>query len=148
MKYLILAARLLIGGVFIYAALTKISDPAGFAAAIRNYTVLPPAVTNLSALVLPWIELIAGAFLVLGIMTRPSALLISGMMSVFVGALVYAYSVGLDINCGCFGAPESSEGRITILTLMRDVGLFLVSLFVLFGDRGHLSVRSGMDPGV
>ena len=148
MKYLVLCARLLIGGIFIYASLSKIPDPAGFAEAIRNYAMLPPAVTNLLALVLPWIEFIAGAFLVLGIMTRPSALLISGMMGVFVAALVYAYSIGLDINCGCFGTPESSAGRITILTLLRDVGLFMLSLFVLFGDRGQPSVYSGTESRV
>jgi uncharacterized membrane protein YphA (DoxX/SURF4 family) len=105
--------------------------------------ILPPAVTNLVAIVLPWIEFIAGSFLVLGIMNRPSALIISGMMGVFVAALVYAYSIGLDINCGCFGTPDATAGRITILTLMREVGLFVVTLFVLIRDRGHLSVYSG-----
>ena len=63
MKYLTLAARLFIGGLFIYASIYKIGDPANFAVSIRNYMIVPPSWSNILALTLPWIEIGAGGLL-------------------------------------------------------------------------------------
>ncbi len=142
MKYLVLAGRLLIGGIFIYASIYKILDPADFATGIRNYLIIPASWSNVVALTLPWVEIIAGAFLILGIQTRPSALLTTGMLAVFLGAIIYAYSIGLDIDCGCFGSAAASTGRIGITTIARDAVVLLISLFVLVGDRGNLTVTA------
>ena len=62
MKYLTLSARLLIGGLFIYASVHKIFDPLDFAASIRNYNILPASWSNMTAVILPWIELGVGVF--------------------------------------------------------------------------------------
>ena len=140
MIYLTLAARILIGAPFVLAGFSKIFDPGDFAVSIRSYMMLPPGWTNLAAMTLPWIEIGAGSFLILGIQTRPSALLITGMLGAFLAALVHAYSIGLDIDCSCFISAVSSSGRIGIYHLVRDGILFLISLFVLVTDRGDLSI--------
>jgi len=140
-KYLVLLARLLIGGLFVYASVHKILDPASFGQAVRNYQFLPPAWTNLVAIVLPWIEIIAGALLILGFQTKPSALVITGLMAAFLVGLFHAYVIGLDINCGCFSHDLGSPGSITPLTLIRDSSLLIVCLFILVADRGSLSIR-------
>lgn len=145
MKYVVFVARLVLGGLFIYASIHKIIDPGSFAQSVRNYLILPPEWTNIVAITLPWIELTVGLFLVLGFQTKPSALIVSGLMCVFIAALSYAYYIGLDINCGCFSSSDSAGGKITILTLLRDSMLLPVALFVLFADRGELSV-SGLAP--
>jgi putative oxidoreductase len=139
-KYLALAARLLIGGLFIYASAYKIWAPAEFAASIRNYMILPVSWSNLAAVTLPWIELGAGALLILGVFTRPAALLTTSMLVVFLAAIIYAYSVGLDIDCGCFSSAASSQGRITLFDIFRDSILVMISLFTVLADRGDLSV--------
>lgn len=144
LPYAVLAARLLIGGLFLYACIHKIGDPVGFGASIRNYTILPAAWSNLVAIALPWIELGAGLFLILGIQTKPAALLTSGMLAVFLGAIVYAYSIGLDIDCGCFSTAAESKGRVGIYHLVRDTALFLTSLVILIGDKGDFSVLAFM----
>jgi putative oxidoreductase len=141
-KYMILAARLLIGGMFIYASIYKIFDPADFAASIRNYLIIPAAWSNIVALALPWVEIVVGTFLILGIQVRPSALLTTGMLGVFLGALVYAYSIGLDIDCGCFGSAATSGGRIGFTHIARDSALFLISLLILVSDRGSFAVAA------
>jgi putative oxidoreductase len=141
-KYLTLAARLLIGAMFIYASVYKVLDPAEFAVSIRNYMILPPSWSNVAAVTLPWIELGAGALLILGIFTRPAALLTTGMLVVFLGAIIYAYSIGLDIDCGCFSSASSSQGRITFLDIIRDSILVLISLFILLADRTDFSILS------
>jgi uncharacterized membrane protein YphA (DoxX/SURF4 family) len=140
MKYLTLSARLLIGALFVYASIHKIADPADFAMSIRNYMIVPSSWSNIVALTLPWIELGAGCFLILGVQTRPSALLTTGLLGIFLGAVVYAYSIGLDIDCGCFSSAASSTGRVGIYHLVRDSSLFLISLFILVKDKGDFGI--------
>jgi putative oxidoreductase len=140
MKYITLAARLLIGSLFVYASIHKIIDPLDFSASIRNYTIVPPSWSNILALTLPWIEIGAGGFLIFGIQTRPSALLTTGMLGVFLIAVTYAYSIGLDIDCGCFSSAASSTGRVGLYHLVRDSSLFLISLFILIADKGDFSI--------
>jgi putative oxidoreductase len=114
-------------------------NPAEFAVAIRNYMIIPPEWSNFVALTLPWVEIAAGLFLVLGIQTKPSALLTTGMLSVFFAVIVYAYSIGLDIDCGCFSSASSSAGKIGIYHLFRDGAFLLVSLFIILTDRGEFT---------
>jgi len=144
-KYLVLIARLVIGGLFVYASVHKIVDPASFSQAIRNYQFLPAEWTNLVAIILPWIEIIAGALLILGMQTRPSALVITALTAAFLVGLFHAYSTGLDIDCGCFSHHPNSSGRITLVTLIRDSSLLIVCVFILIADRGRLSVLGGRD---
>jgi len=138
--YLVLAARLLIGALFVYASFHKLLDPAEFAQAIRNYQLGPAELTNLAAMILPWLELIAGALLILGIQTKPSALITTCLLAVFLVGLYRAYFIGLDIACGCFSSAAASAGRIDVLTLARDTALFVISLFIVVGDRGEFSL--------
>jgi uncharacterized membrane protein YphA (DoxX/SURF4 family) len=140
LKYLTLAARLVIGALFVYASIHKLMNPAEFAVSIRNYLIVPPEWSNFIALTLPWVEIAAGVFLVLGVQTKPSALLTTGMLGIFLAALVYAFSIGLDIDCGCFSSGSASPGKIGLYHLIRDSALFLTSLFVLLTDKGDFSL--------
>jgi putative oxidoreductase len=142
MKYVLFLARLFIGAIFIYASIYKVLDPATFAVAVRNYMIVPPEWTNLVALTLPWIELAAGVFLILGILIRPSAFLTTGMLAVFFGAVLYAYSIGLDIDCGCFGSAVESKGRIGLYHITRDSILLLISFLIVAFDKGDFSIAS------
>ena len=146
MKYAILAARLLVGGLFVYASIYKIFNPAEFATAIRNYLLLPPVWSNLAALMLPWVEVVAGSFLIFGIQVKPSALLTTGMLIVFLVAIVYAYRTGLDIDCGCFGSPESSAGHVGLYHILRDSCLVIISLSIVVFDRGHFNIEKIFSP--
>ncbi|AFM27269.1 MauE/DoxX family redox-associated membrane protein [Desulfomonile tiedjei] len=140
MKYLTLAARLFIGALFVYASIYKLTNPAEFAVSIRNYLIVPPEWSNFIALTLPWVEIAAGVFLILGVQTKPSALLTTCMLGIFLAALVYAFSIGLDIDCGCFSSGGASSGKIGLYHLTRDSALFLTSLFILLADKGDFSL--------
>lgn len=63
-------ARLILGGVFVFASFDKILHPASFAEAVYRYQILPDGLINLTAIVLPWLELIVGGFLILGFWIR------------------------------------------------------------------------------
>lgn len=124
-------ARIVLGVTFVYASIHKISDPAAFAAAVYNYQILPGSLVNLAALVLPWLELIAGAMLVLNVWMPGAVSVTTGLLAVFAGALVLSVARGLDIGCGCF-ATASAENDMTLLTVLRDGAFLVLSLFLLF----------------
>ncbi|MGB6382582.1 MAG: MauE/DoxX family redox-associated membrane protein, partial [Syntrophobacteria bacterium] len=118
-----LVLRMVLGCVFIYASLDKIRHPDLFAEAVYNYQLLPEVAVNLVAICLPWLELLSGSLLVLGLWVQGSILILSGLMVVFIGALGITLARGLDVHCGCF--ITQSTDPITILTLFRD-SLFLI----------------------
>ena len=131
------AGRLLLGVVFLWASWDKILDPAAFARAVANYQIVPASVGNLSALVLPWIELVSGICLILNRWTRGSALITAALMAVFMGALGYNIFRGVDVSCGCFTLDEKAPGNMW-LYLVRDSVFLAVAIGVLRGPRPGL----------
>jgi len=138
-RWLALPVRLYLGFVFIYACLHKIADPGAFALDVATYQMLPLSLVNLTALVLPWVELLAGVMIVLAFRTRTAALLLAGMMVMFMVALGWALHQGLDMSCGCF-ASSGKHDPISGLTMLRDSGWLVLSLYVLVFDRTPLGV--------
>lgn len=108
--YLTLVSRLLIGGMYIYASLYKIIEPASFAKSIWQYHMVPGELINLMALILPWLELLVGVALIAGLFYRGAIWWANLMLAAFIVALALSISRGLDIECGCFKAGESATG--------------------------------------
>ena len=149
MKIFNLILRLLIGGVFIFSAVAKIWDVqishahgiqfshvpnlATFAQDVANYHVPPRALSNLVAITLPWIELLAGALLVFGIWKRASAVVITAMMILFLGAIGWAVAHGYDIRCGCFGTIEAR--KVGVLALGQDFLMFAAAAWLAWREK-------------
>ena len=130
---LALICRLTLAIIFFYAGIEKIIDPGDFAVAIYNYQLLPDCAINLSAIYLPWLEVLIAASLITGIFIRGAALISALLFLTFATALTINLVRGLNLSCGCFGA---SSGNISWLYLERDISLFCMSFFVLIFDRG------------
>lgn len=128
-KYILLAFRFVVGGVFIWAGFLKILDPLDFAQNIANYRVFPQAASFFLALVLPWIELACGFFLILGIFRDAASLVLSALIVVFLGLIVATLIRGLDIDCGCFGTISS---KVDIKLLLADIVLLFFSFNIFF----------------
>lgn len=123
--------RLVMAGMFIYASIDKIIRPDLFAQAVYNYQVLPGYLVNLTALILPWLELTLGTCLLINRWMAGASALAALLMALFVGMLIFNLARGLDISCGCFStAPD--DDPITTLTLVRDI-LFLIFSLTLAG---------------
>ena len=129
--WLALVCRLVVGVVFIYASLDKVAHPAAFAGIVHNYQILPHSLINITAILLPWIELVAGLLLVLGVWTRGSSLIISVMLIVFIAAIGYNIYRGLDFICGCFDVTEDGM-RIGWTKIGQNIVLLALSLHALF----------------
>jgi putative oxidoreductase len=134
-RLLLLAARLVLGGVFVVAGVLKLRDPVTFTNDIANYQ-LWPALAPLVATVLPALEVVVGVALLAlrAPWRRAAALCAGGLMVVFTAAASSALARGLDVGCGCFGSA-SGAGTIGWLTIARDLGLIAAAVLVVALER-------------
>lgn len=123
--------RLILGGIFIYAAWSKIQDPALFARAIMSYQMMPSIFIGPLALFLPMVEIIAGLALITSKWSRESTILILGMLGMFFIGLSQAWIRGLDISCGCFGGGEGGGGDSIGAALVRDTFLLIPAIWLI-----------------
>lgn len=155
--YVSLFCRLILGGVFAYAGVSKILDPGGLAASIRSYGLgLPEWFVSISAHGLPYLEVLLGLYLIIGLFTRASAWATNLLMVVFIAALAQGALRGLQVDCGCFGSVAGSAGGSTSntsagsggiwgslwLAFVRDLGLLGLGLWIVRGGAGKLAVDS------
>ncbi len=137
-KYLLLIIRLVLGSIFIYSAVMKITDTGYFVKSLENYKLLPVESLNIFALIIPSLELIVGAFLLLGLFVKESALIGSIMMIVFIAAIAIALSKGLNIECGCFGTADAS--RVGLLKIIEDFFILLGFIWLSITGSDFLSI--------
>jgi putative oxidoreductase len=138
--YLSMFCRILLGMIFIQFALSKILRPAVFAMNVVDYQMMPFWGVNLWSLILPWAELVAGLFLILGIRTRTAAIFIGGMNIIFIVGLVNAILQGYPINCGCVG--ETGE-PVNWWKVLKNVAMLLMTVQIFFYDRFFVLDRGG-----
>ncbi len=117
-----------LGGLFVFSGSIKIFDPASFAQDIANFRIMPHKTINLVAITLPWLEWVTGSFMLVGIWVRANAVIIAGLMMVFIIAVASALIRGLNIECGCFGS--ASAGPIGLAKLAENTLLFLMALWI------------------
>ena len=125
--YAVIAARLLLGGLLVYAGYNKLLDVPKFAEDIAHFRLLPAPLNRALAVVLPWNEFVAGSLLILGIWSRAAALASLLFFTVFAIAVTSAIARNLNIECGCLGNADAS--KVGLATLAKDaVGLALAGL--------------------
>jgi len=141
---IISTGRLVLGGIFAYAGISKIFLPnthlwpmfilrfsistnlSTFAQQVESYKMLSPAAVDFVAHTLPFTELILGLLLLIGWQLRIWASLITLIMLGFLGAVSRAYLLHMNINCGCFATPEPLTG----ITIARDGALTALAVLM------------------
>jgi uncharacterized membrane protein YphA (DoxX/SURF4 family) len=139
MAYLIFALRVALGALLIVAGVLKAHDgPISTAVSIAGYRILPAAFVGPLGVVLPYFEIMLGAYLVAGIFTRIAAWVAAVQFSIFalaVGSLVVR---GIPADCGCFGssvATPPSWGHVAF-----DVVLVLAALTIALRAPGAFAL--------
>ncbi len=123
--WLVGLARIGIGVVFVTAALAKIGDPGALATQVHHFHLVPDAWENLIAIMLPWVELLAGLALVLDVRARSGAWIATGLMAAFTMAVAIAMARGLDFECGCFGTADATH--VGLAKLLENTVFFVVA---------------------
>lgn len=126
-SWLALVGRLVVGGTFIVSGTLKLIMPIeNFEAAIRGFHVAPEMLERPIAFLLPWMELFAGTFCLVGLFTRASAFLIAALLVMFMGLMLWAKAKGIDMQaCGCFGNWDLAKTPETIV--IRNAFLMLLT---------------------
>ena len=132
--------QIALGAIFVVAAIPKITDPPSFAHMIYNYRILPGGLVNISALIMPWLEILAGLALILGVWTRAARNIIAALLLVFIVAIAFNLMRNNAIDCGCFdvsAAGKSHEERLADMrwVIVRDVGMLLMVAQLWFAER-------------
>lgn len=144
-----LLARLVVGGVWLWAGLLKIADPAASVTAVRGYQLLPASAAEVVGRVLPTVEVALGAMLLLGLLQSVTGLLSALLQLAFIAGIASVWARGIAIDCGCFGdgGPDSDALSQYPWEIARDVGLLLASLLVVRARRTPLSLDQLLTPG-
>ena len=137
-KYLLVSIRIFLGLVFVFAAVTKVTEAETFARAIANYKLLPNFLINFLAIILPWIELCAGVLLVFGISVKENSTILSGLLFIFIIAILISLLRGLNIDCGCFGTVGGT--KVGIQKILENIGLLILGLILIKFDSTSFSL--------
>ena len=127
-----LAARWILGGMFVYASYNKILAPAVFAKIIYGYGLFPAMFINLIAIIVPFLEFVAGLALIIGFYPRSAALIVNAMLLVFITALSINLIRGHEFDCGCFSINSSGQKTFAGPLIFRDFLIFALGLHVFF----------------
>jgi uncharacterized membrane protein YphA (DoxX/SURF4 family) len=142
--------RLLLGGIFVYAGISKIFFPnthlwpmfvlrfsistnlATFAEQVKSYKLLSAAGVDFVAHTLPFAEILLGLLLLIGWGLRIWASLVTLLMLGFLTLVTRAYLLHMNINCGCFATPEPislkkifEDGAMAALALLMTIFAFI-----------------------
>ena len=134
--------QFVLAALFVVAGIAKIADPPGFAHEIHNFRILPGAAVNLVALVLPWLEVVTGAALFLGIFRRTAAQVFGVFLLVFIVGLGVNLARGRPVDCGCFGTAkvqktDAERLRDMKVVILRDIGMLLLVAQILAATRNE-----------
>jgi uncharacterized membrane protein YphA (DoxX/SURF4 family) len=134
----VLIVRLLVGGLLIVAGALKVGHPSDLASTIAGFRLLSPAVAGPLALALPYVELVFGAYLVVGLLTRIVAAVVVLQFLVYAAAVASAVVRGIPANCGCFGPNDASVADWPHVAF--DLALASASAFVAYNAPGALAL--------
>ena len=127
--------RCFLGGLFLYAGAVKAWDPTQFYIDIDHYRILPSLGVFLTAIYLPWVEVICGICLICKYFYSGAIVVLMALMGLFVAALGSAWIRGLDIRCGCFGGSSGMSNDP--IWIGRDFLIFS-ALVLLYLKRGRI----------
>ena len=142
--WLTVRVQIALGALFVAAALPKIGDPPSFAHMIYNYRILPAGLINFSALTMPWVELLAGLALILGVWTRAARWIIAALLVTFILAISFNLWRNNAIDCGCFdvsaaGKTHEEQIRDMWLVIVRDIGMLLMVAQLWWAEKTRTS---------
>jgi uncharacterized membrane protein YphA (DoxX/SURF4 family) len=125
-RWLLIATRVALGALFLWAAVTKLPDMKGFAQDVANYRIVPALLVPYVAAAVVGVEFLAGLALISGVMARPAAAVVASLLVAFIAFVAQALLRGIDLRCGCFGGDEPASWW----TVLRDAVMLAAAIVV------------------
>jgi uncharacterized membrane protein YphA (DoxX/SURF4 family) len=143
-----LIARLVVGGVWLYAGALKVGSLESSVTAVRGYQLLPAGLAETVGHLLPMLEIVVGACLIIGLLSRIVGGVSALMQIAFIIGIASVWARGIEINCGCFGdgGPNPNASASYPWEIARDVGLTALSLYLVFRRSTPLAVDGLLFP--
>lgn len=134
--WLTVRVQIALGVIFVAAALPKIVDPPSFTHMVYNYRLVPGPAVNLLSLTLPWLELLSGLALILGIWRRSATVIIGALLIVFIVSIGINLARDNAVNCGCFDTTSADKSHDELMdemkaVVLRDLGMLLMVAQIL-----------------
>lgn len=127
-------ASCIIAGVLL-SGYRKILHPADFAVAVYRFHLLPGFLVNMTAIYLPWLEMVCAVCLLFIPRYRIAALwVVLCLLLVFTGTIAINLWRGSVFGCGCFGRGASDQ-PMSWLNIVRNIGLMLLAALALVGRK-------------
>lgn len=138
MQRAVFLLRLILGGLLLATGALKVGHAPELASAIAGFRLLPGEIVAPMALVLPYFEILIGAYLVIGLFTR-----IAGWISVvqfvaYAAAIASAVIRGIPANCGCFGPNDQATADWPHVAF--DLALALIAYIIARFAPGVLAL--------
>ena len=134
MSWLVLALRIVLGVIFIVAGVSKV----GHADVIAGFRLLTPEVIAPIAIALPFLEILLGIYLILGLFTRAAAWVAVALLGIFDLAIASAVVRGMSVSCGCFGPNDATV--TTWPEVARDAVFVVLAAIVALRAPGMLAL--------
>lgn len=137
--------RLLLAGIFGFAAYLKLGDPQNFALAIKAFQLVDlneqGHIVKMLVFGIPWTEMIIAVCLILGFWTRSAAALLTLMLLGFTGGMISLIARKIDTECACFGEMDFiCSGAVGACHIGRNTALMLLSLLLVWRGGGRLAL--------
>jgi len=125
------AIRLMVGATFVYAGATKVISPVRFITDVSNYHLLMWPMAVGLALYLPWLEMISGLAFLLRRLYRGALTIVLALMAIFIAASISAKLRGINVVCGCFGAPSRNLSFVSHILIDIVLLIAIVALWII-----------------
>lgn len=136
--YVVLILRLAIGLTLAAAGALKVGHATALASAIAGFRLLPADLIAFLALILPYVEILLGLYLIVGLFTRAVAWICVVQFVIYAAAIASAVLRGIPANCGCFGPGEAATADWPHVAF--DLILALICLVVALRAPGALAI--------
>lgn len=121
--------RLIVGSFLVIAAVAKLrSDATLFVGMILALDVVPRALANPVARLLPWLELVIGTALLLGVQTAGAAAAAFVLIAILTSAIAVALAKGKRVFCACLGFTATQVAQSQWTMVYRNLALLGGSL--------------------
>jgi uncharacterized membrane protein YphA (DoxX/SURF4 family) len=117
LSYFVLASRLLIGGVFAFAAVSKLRDRTAFTAfeySLRRLTVFPAGAAGTAARAVALGEVAVAVLLAIPSTVRVGFAVAAMMLVLFALGIAIAVRRGVNEPCRCFGGSRAPLGALHV----------------------------------